>query len=388
MGVRISQVSRRSRSPVITRALWRSARTQNVNVVSPLNCNSSGTKLVYESRGRRRGPTGKEEAVPEVTRQRSRVRSHSLASITRRTSMSSEARSAWLDDMTRREALRRAIAGGAVLVRERPAGRVRRQRQQRGRWRWRRNRIGHRRRRSRSCAPAACCASARPAAARRTRSTRTSRRPTRTSCASGTCTSRWRSARRTSASSQMLVAESIEPVGSKPDAWTVRLKDGVEFHNGKTVTADDVIFSLQRITDPKDPKVGNCVDQLHRPRQPQEDRRADRPHPAEAHERGVPGRPRPVLQRDRPDRLRPEEAGRHRAVQVPVVLARPAQRVRRRTRTTGRAGKPYADQLIDHRLPRRHGAHERAARRAGRGDQQPAGGAGRERPGQPEPARC
>src|SRR3954454_6697382 len=29
--------------------------------------------------------------------------------------MSSEARSAWLEDMTRREALRRAIAGGAVL---------------------------------------------------------------------------------------------------------------------------------------------------------------------------------------------------------------------------------------------------------------------------------
>jgi len=55
----------------------------------------------------------------------------------------------------------------------------------------------------------------------------------------------------------MLVAESIEPVGSKPDAWTVRLKDGIEFHNGKTVGADDVIFSLQRITDPKDPKVGN-----------------------------------------------------------------------------------------------------------------------------------
>ena len=55
----------------------------------------------------------------------------------------------------------------------------------------------------------------------------------------------------------MLVAESIEPVGSKPNAWTVRIKDGIEFHNGKTVTADDVIFSLKRITDPKDPKVGN-----------------------------------------------------------------------------------------------------------------------------------
>jgi peptide/nickel transport system substrate-binding protein len=55
----------------------------------------------------------------------------------------------------------------------------------------------------------------------------------------------------------MLVAESIEPVGTKPNAWTVRIKDGIEFHNGKTVTADDVIFSLKRITDPKAPKTGN-----------------------------------------------------------------------------------------------------------------------------------
>src|SRR6478609_5003268 len=56
---------------------------------------------------------------------------------------------------------------------------------------------------------------------------------------------------------EMLIAESIEPAGSKPNAWTVRLKDGIEFHNGKTVGADDVIFSLKRITDPKDPKTGN-----------------------------------------------------------------------------------------------------------------------------------
>jgi peptide/nickel transport system substrate-binding protein len=54
---------------------------------------------------------------------------------------------------------------------------------------------------------------------------------------------------------QMLLAESIE-ADSKPDSWTVRLKDGITFHNGKSVTADDVIFSLQRITDPKEPKVG------------------------------------------------------------------------------------------------------------------------------------
>lgn len=33
--------------------------------------------------------------------------------------------------------------------------------------------------------------------------------------------------------------------------WTVRLKKGLEFHHGKSITADDVIFSLRRLTDPK-----------------------------------------------------------------------------------------------------------------------------------------
>jgi peptide/nickel transport system substrate-binding protein len=54
---------------------------------------------------------------------------------------------------------------------------------------------------------------------------------------------------------EMLLAESIEPEKS-PKQWTIRLKDGITFHNGKPVTADDVIFSLRRILDPKDPKVG------------------------------------------------------------------------------------------------------------------------------------
>jgi peptide/nickel transport system substrate-binding protein len=54
---------------------------------------------------------------------------------------------------------------------------------------------------------------------------------------------------------EMLLAESIEPEKS-PKQWTIRLKQGITFHNGKPVTADDVIFSLRRILDPKDPKVG------------------------------------------------------------------------------------------------------------------------------------
>lgn len=33
--------------------------------------------------------------------------------------------------------------------------------------------------------------------------------------------------------------------------WTIRLRKGLEFHHGKTITADDVIFSIRRLTDPE-----------------------------------------------------------------------------------------------------------------------------------------
>ena len=35
------------------------------------------------------------------------------------------------------------------------------------------------------------------------------------------------------------------------DSWTVRLKQGIEFHNGKTLTADDLLFSIKRLLNPK-----------------------------------------------------------------------------------------------------------------------------------------
>ncbi len=35
------------------------------------------------------------------------------------------------------------------------------------------------------------------------------------------------------------------------DMWTVRLKSGVEFHNGKTLSADDLLFSITRLLNPK-----------------------------------------------------------------------------------------------------------------------------------------
>jgi peptide/nickel transport system substrate-binding protein len=55
---------------------------------------------------------------------------------------------------------------------------------------------------------------------------------------------------------EMVLAESITPVSGKADTWDIRLRPGVEFHNGKTMSADDVIFSLQRIINPKNPGTG------------------------------------------------------------------------------------------------------------------------------------
>ncbi len=37
--------------------------------------------------------------------------------------------------------------------------------------------------------------------------------------------------------------------------WTIRLRKGVTFHNGKECTADDLIFSINRVVNPKAPGV-------------------------------------------------------------------------------------------------------------------------------------
>lgn len=54
---------------------------------------------------------------------------------------------------------------------------------------------------------------------------------------------------------ELVLAESIEPAANA-DEWTVRLRDDLVFSDGRPITADDVIFSIQRIIDPDDPKRG------------------------------------------------------------------------------------------------------------------------------------
>jgi peptide/nickel transport system substrate-binding protein len=46
------------------------------------------------------------------------------------------------------------------------------------------------------------------------------------------------------------LAEEVSP-NKKGDIWTIRVRHGIEFHNGKTLGAADVMYSLRRLLDPK-----------------------------------------------------------------------------------------------------------------------------------------
>jgi peptide/nickel transport system substrate-binding protein len=56
------------------------------------------------------------------------------------------------------------------------------------------------------------------------------------------------------------LAEEMTP-NKDATVWTIRLRSGVTFHNGKTVTADDLIFSINRVINPKSP--GEAANALH-----------------------------------------------------------------------------------------------------------------------------
>jgi peptide/nickel transport system substrate-binding protein len=50
----------------------------------------------------------------------------------------------------------------------------------------------------------------------------------------------------TRAQTEFVLAEEISPRGSTSQ-WVIRLRPGITFHDGKPLTADDVIFTLSRI---------------------------------------------------------------------------------------------------------------------------------------------
>ena len=52
---------------------------------------------------------------------------------------------------------------------------------------------------------------------------------------------------------RMAMAEKFEMENNDPTQWLIKLKAGMKWHDGKPVTADDVIFTINRIMDPKAP---------------------------------------------------------------------------------------------------------------------------------------
>ena len=54
---------------------------------------------------------------------------------------------------------------------------------------------------------------------------------------------------------QLSLAKEVEH-NKDASVWTVRLRDGITFHNGKDLTADDLAFTFRRILNPKKPLVG------------------------------------------------------------------------------------------------------------------------------------
>lgn len=48
---------------------------------------------------------------------------------------------------------------------------------------------------------------------------------------------------------RLALAEFAEP-NADASAWTIRIQPGLEFHHGKTIDADDLLFSILRLTDP------------------------------------------------------------------------------------------------------------------------------------------
>src|SRR5262245_7101065 len=53
------------------------------------------------------------------------------------------------------------------------------------------------------------------------------------------------------------LAEEVAPQSAS--VWTIRVRSGVEFSNGKTLDADDVIYSIRRMLDPKVGAIGGAA---------------------------------------------------------------------------------------------------------------------------------
>ncbi len=124
-----------------------------------------------------------------------------------------------------------------------------------------------------------------------------------------------------------LIASLAESWDSSPDAktWTFKIRKGVEFHNGQTMTADDVLKTLQRHSD-KNSKSGALRHHAgHRHDEGGWRRRGHRPEVAEC----GPALSDGGLPPDHPARRRHGQARRrhfHRRLQAEELRARRAHR--------------------------------------------------------------
>ena len=168
---------------------------------------------------------------------------------------------------------------------------------------------------------------------------------------------------------QPMLALSWKP-NSDGSVWTFNLRPGVTFHNGQAMTADDVVYSCQQCSDPKNASSAlSAIGGVLAAERRQEGRFDDGRLPPRGAQRQLP-LPRLVrhLQRDhrtQGHRLQQvaEHVPRHRRVQAQELHPERRRRVRRRTRPTGAAAPTWTEPTSPStRVSRRRSSPSRAAR--------------------------
>ena len=176
-----------------------------------------------------------------------------------------------------------------------------------------------------------------------------------------------------------LLAEEVTP-NADATVWTVKLRQGVVFHDGAPMTADDVVYSYKRIIDPKNPKMGATQLSALKASGIKKIDASTVQFNLELAELGLRRGHGRVRQHHRAGRFQPEGPDRHGSLQAAEFLAGSADRLCRQHRLLGRgAARRQAD---DHRVRRPDGARQRAPRRHRRRHLRPAELSGQ---GCPEP---
>ena len=162
----------------------------------------------------------------------------------------------------------------------------------------------------------------------------------------------------------LVLAEEMTP-NSNATEWTIKLKEGITFHNGKPLTADDVIFTFQQCLNPKAPAPSAAAPRPGRARWHQEARLSHGQDPVQDPVLG-PSADDPELQpADNAGRLRQVQPSRNRPVHVQVVHSWRGEPLRPEPELL-RGGPALCRLRADHRLSGRDEHDQRAPRRTRR----------------------